>query len=74
MMTLWQRLVYHLTRIDNMEFTTLSPEQQEFVRVAYEKTGYTEGLAQIKTEEFDVEQTASALEDSLKDLENNMEL
>ena len=57
-----------------MEFQTLSPEQQDFVRVAYEKLGYTEGLKQIQVDDLEIEQTANELAESLSDLDESIQL
>nr|DAV36829.1 MAG TPA: hypothetical protein [Caudoviricetes sp.] len=57
-----------------MEFQTLSPEQQDFVRVAYEKLGYTEGLKQIQVDDLEIEQTANELAESLSELDESIQL
>ena len=57
-----------------MEFQTLSPEQQDFVRVAYEKLGYTEGLKQIQIDDLEIEQTANELAESLSELDESIQL
>lgn len=57
-----------------MEFQTLSPEQQDFVRVAYEKIGYTEGLKQIQVDDLEIEQTANELAESLSELDESIQL
>lgn len=57
-----------------MEFQTLSPEQQDFVRVAYEKLGYTEGLKQIQVDDLEIEQTANELAESLSELDESIRL
>lgn len=57
-----------------MEFQTLSPEQQGFVRVAYEKLGYTEGLKQIQVDDLEIEQTANELAESLSELDESIQL
>lgn len=57
-----------------MEFQTLSPEQQDFVRVAYEKLGYTEGLKQIQSDDLEIEQTANELAESLSELDESIQL
>lgn len=57
-----------------MEFQTLSPEQQDFVRVAYEKLGYTDGLKQIQVDDLEIEQTANELAESLSELDESIQL
>lgn len=57
-----------------MDFQTLSPEQQDFVRVAYEKLGYTEGLKQIQVDDLEIEQTANELAESLSELDESIQL
>lgn len=57
-----------------MEFQTLSPEQQDFVRVAYERLGYTEGLKQIQVDDLEIEQTANELAESLSELDESIQL
>lgn len=57
-----------------MEFQTLSPEQQDFVRVAYEKLGYTEGLKQIQVDDLEIEQTANELAESLSELDESIQI
>lgn len=57
-----------------MEFQTLSPEQQDFVRVAYEKLGYTEGPKQIQVDDLEIEQTANELAESLSELDESIQL
>lgn len=57
-----------------MEFQTLSPEQQDFVRVAYEKLGYTEGLKRIQVDDLEIEQTANELVESLSELDESIQL
>ena len=57
-----------------MEFQTLSPEQQDFVRVAYEKLGYTEDLKQIQVDDLEIEQTANELAESLSELDESIQL
>ena len=57
-----------------MEFQTLSPEQQDFVRVAYEKLGYTEGLKRIQVDDLEIEQTANELTESLSELDESIQL
>lgn len=57
-----------------MEFQTLSPEQQDFVRVAYEKLGYTEGLKRIQGDDLEIEQTANELAESLSELDESIQL
>ena len=57
-----------------MEFQTLPPEQQDFVRVAYEKLGYTEGLKRIQGDDLEIEQTANELAESLAELDESIQL
>lgn len=57
-----------------MEFQTLSPEQQDFVRVAYEKLGYTEGLKRIQSDDLEIEQAANELAESLSELDESIQL
>lgn len=57
-----------------MGFQTLSPEQQDFVRVAYEKLGYTEGLKRIQVDDLEIEQTANELAESLSELDESIQL